>query len=54
MQNHRGISGWVGICKDRFAISRAFIAKAVYGFATTRVLMEGLKNGAEPGKYMRI
>lgn len=35
---------WMGRnLKDRFAIARAFIAKAVYGYATTRALIEGLK-----------
>jgi len=35
---------WMGRkLKDRYAIARAFIAKAVYNFTTTRALIEGLK-----------
>src|ERR1017187_9327716 len=33
--------GWMGRpSKDRDAIARAFVAKAVYGFSTTRQLLE--------------
>ena len=36
--------GWVGRpSKDRHAIANAFIAKAVYGFSTTRQLLEALE-----------
>ncbi len=39
--------GWVGRpCKDRYAIAAAFVAKAVYGFATTRQLLENLQRDA--------
>jgi hypothetical protein len=44
--------GWVGRpSKDRVAISRAFVAKAVYGFAHTRQLLEAL---ASDGQLRRI
>src|SRR5262249_27192190 len=36
--------GWVGRpSKDRLAIASAFVAKAVYGFATARQLLESLQ-----------
>lgn len=36
--------GWIGRpSKDRLAIARAFVAKAVYGFGTTRQTLEALK-----------
>ena len=36
--------GWIGRpSKDRLAIASAFVAKAVYGFTTTRQLIEGLQ-----------
>ena len=36
--------GWIGRpSKDRLAIASAFVAKAVYGFATTRQLLEALR-----------
>jgi hypothetical protein len=36
--------GWMGRpSKDRLAIASAFVAKAVYGFATTRQLLEALQ-----------
>jgi len=36
--------GWIGRpSKDRLAIASAFVAKAVYGFATTRQLLEALQ-----------
>ena len=39
--------GWNGRpAKDRLAIARAFVAKAVYNFATTRDLIERLQNDA--------
>src|SRR5215467_12296296 len=39
--------GWVGRpSKDRLAIASAFVAKAVYGFPTTRALLEALANDA--------
>jgi hypothetical protein len=35
--------GWIGRpSKDRLAIASAFVAKAVYGFATTRALLDAL------------
>ena len=37
--------GWVGRpSKDRLAIASAFVAKAVYGFSTTRQLLDALDN----------
>ena len=54
---------WMGRkLKDRYAIARAFIAKAVYGFATTKALTEGLKTapnlagicGFEHYSYVKI
>jgi len=40
--------GWVGRpSKDRLAIASAFVAKAVYGFATTRALLAALANDAQ-------
>jgi len=39
--------GWNGRpAKDRLAIARAFVAKAVYNFPTTRDLIERLQNDA--------
>ena len=39
--------GWVGRpSKDRLAIACAFVAKAVYGFSTTRALLEALSQDA--------
>src|SRR6478672_376063 len=36
--------GWIGRpSKDRLAIACAFVAKAVYGFSTTRQLLEALQ-----------
>ena len=36
--------GWIGRpSKDRLAIASAFVAKAIYGFTTTRQLLEGLQ-----------
>jgi len=44
--------GWMGRpSKDREAIARAFIAKAVYGFSLTRQLLEAL---ASDGQLRRI
>jgi len=38
-------SGWVGRpARDRYAMARAFVAKAVYGMTMTRDLMRRLKN----------
>src|SRR5215471_304623 len=35
--------GWIGRpSKDRLAIANAFVAKAVYGFGTTRALLDAL------------
>ncbi len=40
--------GWVGRpSKDRLAIASAFVAKAVYGFSTTRQLLECLDSDAQ-------
>jgi hypothetical protein len=40
--------GWMGRpSKDRDAIARGFIAKAVYGFSTTRQLLEALQRDAQ-------
>jgi hypothetical protein len=40
--------GWIGRpSKDRDAIARAFVAKAVYGFSTTRQLLEALQRDAQ-------
>jgi hypothetical protein len=40
--------GWIGRpSKDRLAIASAFVAKAVYGFATTRALLDALANDAQ-------
>jgi IS5 family transposase len=40
--------GWIGRpSKDRLAIARAFVAKAVYGFAVTRQLLDALANNAQ-------
>src|SRR5579885_590240 len=37
-------SGWIGRpSKNRLAIASAFVAKVVYGFATTRQLLEALQ-----------
>ena len=36
---------WMGRkLKDRYAIARAFVAKAVYGYSTTRALIDGLES----------
>ena len=43
--------GWVGRpSKDRLAIASAFVAKAVYGFPTTRALLDALANDAQMRK----
>ena len=40
--------GWVGRpSKDRYAIACAFVSKAVYGFSTTRQLLEALQRDAQ-------
>jgi hypothetical protein len=40
--------GWMGRpSKDRLAIASAFVAKVVYGFTTTRQLLEGLQRDAQ-------
>jgi len=40
--------GWMGRpSKDRLAIASAFVAKAIYGFATTRTLLDALANDAQ-------
>ena len=40
--------GWIGRpSKDRLAIASAFVAKAIYGFATTRTLLNALANDAQ-------
>jgi hypothetical protein len=40
--------GWMGrSSKDRYAIACAFVAKAVYGFSTTRQLLEALQRDAQ-------
>jgi hypothetical protein len=40
--------GWIGRpSKDRLAIASAFVAKAIYGFATTRALLNALANDAQ-------
>jgi hypothetical protein len=40
--------GWMGRpSKDRYAIACAFVAKAVYGFSTTRQLLEALQRDAQ-------
>ena len=40
--------GWVGRpAKDRLAIASAFVAKAVYGFGTTRQLLDALDRDAQ-------
>ena len=42
--------GWMGRpSKDRLAIASAFVAKAVYGFKTTRQLLESLDSDAYSG-----
>lgn len=42
---------WMGRkLKDRYAIARAFVAKAVYNYATTRDLIEGLKGVRNLGR----
>ncbi len=39
-----GSRGWIGRpSKDRLAIASAFVAKVVYGFTTTRQLLENLQ-----------
>lgn len=44
--------GWIGRpSKDRYAIACAFVAKAVYGFTTTRQLLECLR---QDGQLRRI
>ena len=41
--------GWIGRpSKDRLAIASAFVAKVVYGFTTTRQLLEALPTGRSP------
>jgi len=40
--------GWIGRpSKDRLAIAKAFVAKAVYGFGLTRQLLEALQSDAQ-------
>jgi len=40
--------GWIGRpSKDRYAVACAFVAKAVYGFATTTQLLERLAQDAQ-------
>lgn len=40
--------GWIGRpSKDRLAIANAFVAKAVYGFALTRQLLDALQSDAQ-------
>ena len=40
--------GWIGRpSKDRVAIASAFVAKAIYGFGTTRALLEALASDAQ-------
>lgn len=40
--------GWIGRpSKDRLAIASAFVAKAVYGFSTTRQLLDALDSDAQ-------
>lgn len=40
--------GWIGRPqKDRLAIACAFVAKAIYGFSTTRTLLDALANDAQ-------
>jgi hypothetical protein len=40
--------GWIGRpSKDRLAIACAFVAKAIYGFPTTRALLDALANDAQ-------
>ena len=40
--------GWIGRpAKDRHAVACAFVAKAVYGFSTTRQLLEALQQDAQ-------
>ncbi|MGA8147271.1 MAG: transposase [Gallionellaceae bacterium] len=40
--------GWIGRpAKDRLAIASAFVAKAVYGFSTTRQLLDALQRDAQ-------
>jgi hypothetical protein len=46
-QNHLAAYRWVGIgCppKDRLAVCKAFIAKAVWDFPTTRALLDRVRN----------
>jgi hypothetical protein len=41
-------SGWIGRpSQDRLAIATAFVAKAIYGFATTRALLDALAHDAQ-------
>jgi hypothetical protein len=43
-----GGRGWVGRpSKDRYAVACAFVAKAIYGFALTRQLLERLQQDAQ-------
>src|ERR1700693_4713597 len=40
--------GWIGRpSKDRLAVASAFVAKAVYGFSTTRQLLDALARDAQ-------
>jgi hypothetical protein len=40
--------GWIGRpSKDRLAIARAFVAKVLYGFTTTRQMLEALQRDAQ-------
>jgi hypothetical protein len=40
--------GWIGRpSKDRLAIASAFVAKAIYGFSTTRALLDALAHDAQ-------
>ena len=40
--------GWIGRpSKDRLAIASAFVAKAIYGFSTTRAMLDALAHDAQ-------
>jgi hypothetical protein len=40
--------GWLGRpSKDRYAIACAFVAKAIYGFGTTRQLLEAIERDSQ-------
>jgi hypothetical protein len=47
-RGHYTSRGWIGRpSKDRLAIASAFVAKAVYGFALTRQLLDALASYAQ-------